>query len=139
MRAQRTLAASPSNEFTKEPACREICRQAWGDFPPEYDVHHIDGVDTNNDPNNLIAISRPFHSWLHKNEAVYKALSYRGLFNRQVMEELLKYYKKNRHLYFFIAVMELYRKHKLAKRKIDTKAWVSNDALVREYTLKYGG
>lgn len=44
---------------------RRVCRAAWGPFPPTWVVHHIDGVKTNNEPVNLIALPRNLHERLH--------------------------------------------------------------------------
>ena len=44
---------------------REICRKAHGDFPDDWDVHHIDGNRLNNHPSNLVALSKSDHRKKH--------------------------------------------------------------------------
>lgn len=45
---------------------REICAKAHGKFPSNFHVHHIDGNHKNNDPTNLIAISKELHARIHR-------------------------------------------------------------------------
>ena len=45
---------------------RHVCRKYHGKFPNHWVVHHIDGNKINNDPNNLIAMPRKMHDYLHR-------------------------------------------------------------------------
>lgn len=44
---------------------RAICRAAWGDFPNDWHVHHIDHGRCNNRPGNLLALPRDVHYTWH--------------------------------------------------------------------------
>lgn len=45
---------------------RRVCREAWGPYPYNWVVHHIDENKQNNHPDNLIAMPRDMHSHIHK-------------------------------------------------------------------------
>jgi hypothetical protein len=52
---------------------RKIYKHYFGEIPKDnygrsYDIHHIDGDYTNNDPSNLIALSIKEHYELHINQ-----------------------------------------------------------------------
>lgn len=47
---------------------RRICEDAHGPIPDGYDVHHIDFNHENNDPSNLVALSRAEHHQVHMGE-----------------------------------------------------------------------
>lgn len=68
---------------------RQMCKEAHGDFPAKWDVHHIDYNKLNNDPENLIALPVPVHIQAHR----------RKVFTRQGCEILLAQYEKLRDAY----------------------------------------
>lgn len=49
---------------------RRVYVDHHGELPPDWDVHHIDHDKANNDPANLIALSKDDHTRLHAAEAV---------------------------------------------------------------------
>lgn len=57
-----------SKEYRKE--YRRICKDAHGDFPWHYHVHHIDRNRLNNAPENLIALHPQLHSKIHSKQFV---------------------------------------------------------------------
>jgi len=47
---------------------RRVFEDNYGPIPEGFHVHHIDGDPSNNDPSNLVAVSRKDHSRLHWND-----------------------------------------------------------------------
>lgn len=47
------------------PDPRRIYKDAYGQPPPQWHIHHIDYDKTNNDPSNLIALPPRYHDELH--------------------------------------------------------------------------
>lgn len=45
---------------------RIVCKNAHGMFPAKWVVHHIDGRKLNNEPDNLIALPRGLHNFIHR-------------------------------------------------------------------------
>ena len=59
--------------YCKTSRYRKIYIEHYGSIPKDlegriYDIHHIDGHRTNNNPNNLIALSRQDHYNLHRSK-----------------------------------------------------------------------
>jgi hypothetical protein len=57
---------------------RKIYEQHYGPIPKEdngrtYEIHHIDGDDSNNDPSNLVALTLQEHYDLHYSQGDYQA------------------------------------------------------------------
>ncbi len=71
---------------------RKVCRQAHGPFPRDWVVHHIDGIKSNNEPENLIALPRHLHDSLHSTMRRMK----RQL-TRIELQQALNCWKKLRH------------------------------------------
>lgn len=64
---------------------REIYKAKWGTIPHGYVIHHIDCCKTNNNINNLIALTPTFHNYIHH------LMRSQGIrFTRQDIESLFK-------------------------------------------------
>jgi hypothetical protein len=68
---------------------RIVCEKYHGGFPSIWVVHHLDGVKSNNHPDNLIALPKAVHDNLHR----MHELNY--LPPRSVVESYLDCYLKN--------------------------------------------
>lgn len=67
-----------SKKRTHSSIYRKIYKQYHGEIPKDsdgrtYEIHHIDGDDTNNDPSNLVAVSIKEHYEIHYSQGDYAA------------------------------------------------------------------
>jgi hypothetical protein len=67
-----------SKTRTHSTVYRKIYEQHFGPIPKDedgrtYEIHHIDGDDSNNDPNNLVALTIKEHYEVHKSQGDWAA------------------------------------------------------------------
>jgi hypothetical protein len=70
------------------PLHRIVCAKAWGRFPQDWIVHHIDFDKKNNHPDNLVAMPRKLHDRIHT-----VMTQERTKFDRKTIEGYLRPYK----------------------------------------------
>jgi hypothetical protein len=51
---------------------RELWEETFGPIPKMFHIHHINGVRDQNTLDNLVAIPKNFHEWLHKQEDYFE-------------------------------------------------------------------
>jgi hypothetical protein len=80
----------------EDPVWRQIYASEIGPIPDKHDIHHIDNNKVNNNTENLIAIPRKLHMWLHKQRYFYFEAARYGYINKQlIMNIIFNYENKN--------------------------------------------
>lgn len=72
---------------------RRIYEEAFGPIPEAWQVHHINAIKDDNATENLIALPKNFHYWLHRNQSIYLSLVRQGLITKAFLTALLTEYQ----------------------------------------------
>lgn len=77
-------------------AHRLVYEGAFGKVPEGWHVHHVNNLKYDNSLDNLIALPRKFHHWLHKESDLYVSLVYRGIMTKDFVSGLFAAYESKR-------------------------------------------
>lgn len=102
---------------------RMVCREAHGEFPKNWVVHHMDEDKANNSPDNLIALPRELHNKLHTH-----VKGQRVLFTRKNIQDMITAYinlSKNKDLCVKISITISYDQVRNTELKPVTSELVS--------------
>jgi hypothetical protein len=125
---------------------RKIYEEHYGSIPVEadgrtYEIHHIDGDDTNNDPMNLVALTLQDHYDLHYAQGDYQACRLMAMQRmNKTPEEISELNRKSQ-----LKLMEEGRHHfvgdtnpSVVASKNGTHSWINNDEHPMKLASKNG-
>lgn len=69
---------------------RNVYAATLGDIPYGYHVHHVNCLKYDNRIENLIAVPKEFHQWLHKKPLSYVLLCRSGIVTKQLLINMLE-------------------------------------------------
>lgn len=84
------------SEFDGYPHHRRLYEEVNGKVPDDWHVHHIDCVKDNNALENLIALPKKFHKWLHRSHEDYLWLVRNNLVTKELIQFLLSSWEQKK-------------------------------------------